>query len=124
MHLDARRLELPHQLMVVCRDHDRGSEPVQLDEQAQKATRHLRVDVAGRLVREQHLWLADDGARDGCPLLLPTRQFKRPYRNCPRSKFVHDSRSFRWGSHDRVLTFIGTDPVLPSRSVFDHPKLG
>ena len=77
MHLDARRLELPHQLMVVCRDHDRGSEPVQFDEQAQKATRHLRVDVAGRLVREQHFWLADDGARDGCPLLLPTRQHRR-----------------------------------------------
>jgi hypothetical protein len=71
VHLDARRFELPHQLMIVGRDDDRSSKPVQLDEQTQQPARHLRVDVTGRLVGEQNLRLADDGACDGRALLFP-----------------------------------------------------
>ena len=42
-----------------------------------QAARHLRVDVAGRLVGEQQLGLADHGARDGRALLLAARQHRR-----------------------------------------------
>ena len=42
-----------------------------------QAARHLRVDVAGRLVGEQQLRLVDDGAGDGRALLLAARQHRR-----------------------------------------------
>src|SRR5262245_8579441 len=45
VQLEAGRLGLAHELMIVRGDHDRGAEPVELDEQPQQATPHLRVDV-------------------------------------------------------------------------------
>src|SRR5215467_6661465 len=70
VQLQPRRFGLPHQLMVVRGDDDRGPEPVELDEQTQQAARHLRVDVPRRLVCQQQLRLVDDGARNGRALLL------------------------------------------------------
>ncbi len=60
------------------RDHHRGSEPVQFLEQVHQAQRHAVVDVAGRLVGEQKLGPADDGARDRDALLLSARKGRGP----------------------------------------------
>src|SRR5262245_5187865 len=70
VQLQARRLGLTHQLVIVGSDQDRGAEPVELDEQPQEAARHLRVDVAGRLIGEKELGLVDNRAGDGRALLL------------------------------------------------------
>src|SRR5215813_6957030 len=61
VQFQARRLGLPHQLMIMGGDDDRGAEPVELDEQPQQPARHLRIDVAGRLVGQQQFRLVDDG---------------------------------------------------------------
>ena len=37
----------------------------------------MGVEVAGRFIGQQHRGFADDGARNGHTLLLPTRQFGR-----------------------------------------------
>jgi len=77
VQLQTRRLELPHQLMVMGGDQHGGAEAIELDEEAQEAAGHLRVDVAGGLVRQQELGLADHGAGDRRPLLLAARQHRR-----------------------------------------------
>src|SRR5215472_12506249 len=70
MQLQPRRFGLPHQLMVVRGDDNRGPEPVELDKKTQQPASHLRVHVTRRLVCQQQLRLVDDGARNGRPLLL------------------------------------------------------
>lgn len=72
MQLKARGLELLHELMVVGGDNDGGAKAVKLNEQAQQAAGHLRVDVTGWFVSEQQLGLADYGAGDGGALLFTT----------------------------------------------------
>ena len=84
VQLDARRLGLPHQLVIVGGDDDRGPQAVELDEEAQETARHLRVDVAGRLVGEQQLRLVDDGAGNGGALLLAAGQHVRVGIRSPR----------------------------------------
>src|ERR1700723_4229512 len=49
------RLILIHQRDVVGRDNDRGAGLVQLDEQPQQPPPQGRIDVAGRLIREQQM---------------------------------------------------------------------
>src|SRR5579859_4194040 len=39
----------------------------------------------------------------------PATYFKRPYRNCPKDSWGNPP-SLPWGSPDRDLTFLGTDP--------------
>ncbi len=68
LHSSSR--ELRHQLIIVGCDDDGGAEPVQLYEKAKQTARHLRVNVACRLVRKQELGLGDDRARDSGALLL------------------------------------------------------
>src|SRR5262245_33623433 len=77
VQFETRRLGLPHQLVIVGGDDDGGAEPVKLDEQAQQPARHLRIDVAGRLVGEQQLRFVDDGPSDGGALLFSARQYGR-----------------------------------------------
>src|SRR5262245_23311995 len=77
VQLQARRLGLTHELVIVRSDQNRGAEAVELDEQAQEATAHLRVDVAGGLVGEEKLRLVDDCTRYCRALLLPARQHGR-----------------------------------------------
>ena len=74
MQLQPRRLELPHQLMVMGRNQHGGAEAIELDEETQQTACHLRVDVAGRLVSEQQLGLADNGTRNSGALLLSARK--------------------------------------------------
>src|SRR5580704_6984661 len=50
---EAPRLVLVHQRNVVGRDDDRGARLVQLDEQPQQAPAQRRIDVAGRLIRQE-----------------------------------------------------------------------
>src|SRR3982075_4236822 len=47
------RLILIHQRDVVGRDNDRGAGLVQFDEQPQQSPPQCRIDVAGRLIRQQ-----------------------------------------------------------------------
>src|SRR6202047_3813553 len=47
------RLVLIHQRDVVGRDNDRGAGLVQFDEQPQQAPPQRRIDIAGRLIRQQ-----------------------------------------------------------------------
>src|ERR1700757_917268 len=49
------RLVLVHQRDVVGGDHDRGAGLVQFDEEPKQAAAERRIDIAGRLVREQQL---------------------------------------------------------------------
>jgi hypothetical protein len=58
-------------------DDDGGPEPIELDEKAQETACERRIDVAGRLVREQKLGAHDEGTRDGGALLLAARQHRR-----------------------------------------------
>src|SRR5262245_44524315 len=73
----AARIELVHQRDVVRGDDDGGSRLVEFDEEAQQAFGQRRIDIAGRLVGEQQLRPADDGARDRGTLLLAARQDRR-----------------------------------------------
>src|SRR5262245_37512465 len=73
----AARIELVHQRDVVGGDDDRGSRLVELDEQPQQALGERRIDVAGRLVGEQELRPADDGACYCRALLLAPREDRR-----------------------------------------------
>ncbi len=54
--------------------HHRGAKPVERFEQADELERHFGIDVAGRLVRHQHVGPADDRPRDRHALLFPARQ--------------------------------------------------
>ena len=77
VQLQARRFELPHELMIVGGNDDRRAKPVEFDEQTQETPRHLWVDVASRLVGEQEFRLAYDRARDRRTLLFSARQDRR-----------------------------------------------
>src|SRR5262249_52338797 len=63
------RVELIHQGDIMGRDDDRRAGLVKLDEQAQQPLRQRRIDVAGRLVRQQDLRPRDDRACDRRALL-------------------------------------------------------
>src|SRR5207248_5314845 len=63
-------IEQVHQGDIMGCDNDRGTRLVQLDEQAQQATRQHWVDVAGRFVGKQQLRPGDHGARNRRALLL------------------------------------------------------
>ncbi len=77
MKFHARRLELPHELMIVCRDDDGRAEAIEFDEETQETAGHLRVDVAGRLVGEKDLRFADDGTRYCGALLFAAGKYGR-----------------------------------------------
>jgi hypothetical protein len=55
MQHEAPRVVLVHQRDVVGRDDDRSARFVELDEEAQQPPSQRRIDIAGRLVREQQL---------------------------------------------------------------------
>ena len=74
MELQPGRPELAHQLMIVRGDDDRRAKPVQFNEQAQQAARHLRIDVACRFVGQKQLRLTDNRAGNGGTLLFAARQ--------------------------------------------------
>src|ERR1700742_364549 len=74
---EASRVVLVHQRDVVGRDNDRGTRFVELDEQPQQPPPQGRIDIAGRLVREQQLRARDHGARDRGALLLAAGEDRR-----------------------------------------------
>src|ERR1700684_1550230 len=57
-------LILVHQRNVVGRDNHRGAGLVEFDEQPQQASPQGRIDIAGRLVRQQQMRPRDQGAGD------------------------------------------------------------
>src|SRR5882757_1519664 len=59
MQHHAPRVVLVHQRDVVGRDDHRGAGLVQFDEQPQQAPPQGRIDIAGRLVRQQQAWPRD-----------------------------------------------------------------
>ena len=62
----------------IVRDHaDRRAGRVELLEQIHDRLAAARIEVSGRLVREQNQRLAGDGARDGDALLLTARELAR-----------------------------------------------
>src|SRR5258707_6429592 len=71
------RIKLIHQRDVVGRDHNRGARLVQFDEQPQQSPPQGRIDVAGRLVRQQELRPRNHRARDRRALLLAAGQDRR-----------------------------------------------
>src|SRR6201996_7131105 len=77
MQHEAPRVVLVHQRDIVGRDDDRGARLVELDEQAQQPAAECRIDIAGRLVREQEWRARDHGARDRGALLLAAGQDRR-----------------------------------------------
>src|SRR5690606_26390082 len=72
-------IDLLHQVDVVGSDDDRGSEPVQFKEQAQQPARERRIDIAGRLVRQEYLRLLDQRAGNCHALLLAAREHGRQH---------------------------------------------
>ena len=64
----------------VVRDHHgRLAELVdRVAQEAEHVVARRRVEVAGRLVREQHARARDERARDRDPLLLAARELRRP----------------------------------------------
>src|SRR6202163_327846 len=66
------RVILIHQRDIVGRDNDGGAGLVQFDEQPQQSPSQRRVDVTGRLVRQQQLRPRGHGACNRRALLLAT----------------------------------------------------
>src|SRR5690349_19759223 len=72
-HDDAMRTKL-EQRSVMRRKKDRRPRLMDFFEESEDIDRELWIEVAGRLVGQDERGLADDGARDGDPLLLAPRQ--------------------------------------------------
>src|SRR5665809_62842 len=70
----ARRIELLHQGIIVGGDNDRGTEPVELNKEAEQAVADGLIDVPRGLVGEQELGARYHGAGDGRALLLAPGQ--------------------------------------------------
>src|SRR5919197_1892035 len=70
-------LGVPRVAWVVCDHADRGARLVELLQEIHDGFTAARVEVSGRLVREQDEWFARDGSRDGDTLLLTARQLTR-----------------------------------------------
>ncbi len=125
VQLQAGGFELTHELMIVGGDQDGGTKPVELDEKAQQASRHLRVDVTGRLVGEEQLGFADHGPGDGRALLFSARQHGgKPMHAIAEANPLQKVR--------HVLTIIldalADDPerqrhVLPRREMLEQPEI-
>ena len=62
---------------VVGRDDHGRAQPVERREQMEQPLRHLRIDIAGRLVGDQQVGPVDHRARDRDALLLAARQRRR-----------------------------------------------
>src|SRR3954451_14902866 len=62
---------LVHQRDVMGRDNHRGAGLIQFDERPQQAPPECRIEIAGRLVREQQLRPRKPAPRDRRPLFLP-----------------------------------------------------
>src|SRR6185295_11006228 len=77
VQFETRRLGVPHQLVIVGGDDDRGAEPIELDKEAQQPARHLRIDVSGRLVGEQQLRFVNNGPSNRGALLFSAREHGR-----------------------------------------------
>ena len=58
-------------------EDDAGAEALHRGEQLKQAYGHARIDVAGRLVRDEEVGPRDDRARDGNALLFPAGQRRR-----------------------------------------------
>src|SRR5476651_1498413 len=71
------RLVLIHQRDVVGSDNHRGAGFVELDEQPQQPSAQSRIDIAGRLIRQQEMRPRDYGPRDRRALLLAAGQDRR-----------------------------------------------
>ena len=71
------RLILVHQRDVVGSDNHRGAGFVELDEQPQQPSAQSRIDIAGRLIRQQQMRPRDHGAGDRRALLLAAGQDRR-----------------------------------------------
>ncbi|MPL71207.1 hypothetical protein SDC9_16980 [bioreactor metagenome] len=71
------RLRLADQVQVMGGDHHGLAHPVQLDEQRQQPQRHLPVEVAGRLVGDDHLGRHHHRTGERRPLPLAARQLRR-----------------------------------------------
>src|SRR5438270_1094958 len=71
------RIVLIHQRDVVGCDDHRGAGLVQLDEQPQQPPAQGRIDIAGRLVRQQQMRARNHCARDRRALLLAAGQDRR-----------------------------------------------
>src|SRR5690606_35625209 len=65
------------QAVVMARDEDRDADLIEEPEQLHDLDRQRRVEVAGRLVGDQHRWLVHDRARDADALLLAAGQGDR-----------------------------------------------
>ena len=73
----AAHREMLEQIQIVARDQHRDADFVEAPEDVHDFERQLGIEVAGRLVRDQHRRLAHDGARDADALLLARRQLQR-----------------------------------------------
>ena len=58
-------------------DDDRRPKPVKLDEQPQETSREARIDIAGRLVRQQQFRANDQRASDRRALLFAAGKDRR-----------------------------------------------
>src|SRR3954469_16478590 len=72
LQLDDALAHLVDDVLVVGRHDDGGAGPVDPVEQLHGADGGLRVEVAGRLVRDEQHGPVDEGAGDGHALLLTT----------------------------------------------------
>src|SRR3970040_1186624 len=75
--LEPAMIETIDELQVVGGDQQRDADVVEALEQSHDLERQLRIQVAGRLIRDDDVGAARHGARDADALLLPRRQSNR-----------------------------------------------
>ncbi len=90
MHL---ALRAHRKFRIMRHHHDGRAVAMQLLEQIHDAARHLRIEIAGRFIRQQQPRRARQRARDGDALLLAARQFRRVV---PRARRQADAPSDSW----------------------------
>ena len=88
-------------------DHRHAGRAIELTQHGHDLGRGLAVEVAGRLVGEQQVGLADEGARDRDPLLLAARQLARQMPGAMR-----DAGPREGGARARVLLGERQRPVV------------
>ena len=113
------------QRQIVGGDDDGGPQAIERFEQGQQAARHVRVDVAGRLVGHQNLRPGDDGAGDGDALLLSARQRRGP--RLPPIAKADPVQHFRDGRVDLALRHAGNAQrqrdIVIGRQVGHQPEI-
>src|ERR1051325_7443282 len=102
----------PRRALRRVRDHDVGrAAAVDVVEEVHDLARHERVEVAGRLVREDQLRRRGQHARDGHALLLPARELRRQVVQA-RGQADHVHRFL-----DAVLALERGEPAVAQRDV-------